>query len=64
VAEIIGQLLDAGEHQDWAGAGDCRNELAGLTPLLGLERFDRRACNQALRGLAVDVDTAAGGSRG
>jgi hypothetical protein len=63
-AEIIGQLLEADAHQDWAGVGDCRNELAGLAPLLGLERFDRRACNHALRTLAVGVDTAAGGSRG
>ena len=29
-AEIIGQLLDAGEHHDRAGAGDCREELAEL----------------------------------
>jgi hypothetical protein len=63
-AEIIGQLLDAGDHYDLADAGVDREELAGLALLLGLERFDRRACNQALRGLAVDVDTAAGGSRG
>ena len=62
-AEIIGQLLDAGEHHDRAGAGDCREELAGLAPLLGLERFDRRACNQALRGLAAGVQAASEGSR-
>ena len=54
-AEIIGQLFDAGEHHDLAGVD--REELAGLAPLLGLERFDRRTCNQALRGLAVDVQT-------
>src|SRR5271157_6160811 len=62
--EIIGQLLDADEHHDRAGVGDCREELAGLVPLLGLERFDRRACNQVLRGLAVGVQTVAEGSRG
>ncbi len=62
-AEIIGWLLDAGEHHDRAGVGDCREELAKLVPLLGLERFDRRACNQVLRGLAVGVQTVAEGSR-
>lgn len=39
--------------------GSCREELADLAPLLGLERFDRRACNQALHALAP----AAEGSR-
>jgi Plasmid pRiA4b ORF-3-like protein len=67
-AEIIGWLLDAGDHDDLAHAGvDClgvdREELAALMPLLGLERFDRRACNQVLRGLAVGVQTVAEGSR-
>ena len=33
-------------------------------PLLGLERFDRRSCNQVLRGLAVGVQAVAEGSRG
>ena len=61
--EIIGQLLDAGEHHDLADAGVDREELAALMPLLGLERFDRRACNQVLRGLAVGVQTVAEGSR-
>jgi hypothetical protein len=56
-AEIIGQLLDAGDHHDLADAGVDRGELAALMPLLGLERFGRRACNQALRRLSVDVDT-------
>jgi hypothetical protein len=60
-AEIIGQLLDAGEHSDLGGVD--REELAGLAPLLGLERFDRRTCNHALRGLAVDVQTAEGSRR-
>jgi len=38
-AEIIGQLLDAGEHHDLADAGVDREEPAALMPLLGLERF-------------------------
>lgn len=49
-AEIVGQLLDAYEDDALAsviGAAD-RDELAELAPLLGLERFDRRACNTAL----------------
>ena len=54
-AEIIGRLLDADEHHDWPCVGVDREELAALMPLLGLERFDRRACNQVLRGLAADV---------
>ena len=62
-SEISGQLLDAGEHHDLADAGVDREELAALMPLLGLERFDRRACNQVLRGLAVGVQTVAEGSR-
>jgi hypothetical protein len=63
-AEIIGRLLDAGEHHDLADAGVDREELAALMPLLGLERFDRRSCNQVLRGLAVGVQAVAEGSRG
>ena len=47
-AEIISQLLDADEEQDWASVGVHRAELAGLAPLLGLEHFDRQALNQAL----------------
>ena len=62
-AEIIGQLLDAGEHHDLADAGVDREEPAALMPLLGLERFDRRACNQVLRGLAAGGRTVAEGSR-
>jgi hypothetical protein len=60
-AEIINQLLDADEHHDLVGVD--REELAGLAPLLGLERFDRRTCNQAVRGLAVDVQTVEGSRR-
>jgi len=62
-AEIIGQLLDADDHHDLAGAGVDREELAALTPLLGLERFDRQACNQVLRGLAAGGQAVAEGSR-
>jgi len=62
-AEIIGQVLDADDHHDLADVGVDREELADLAPLLGLERFDRRACNQALRGLAVGVETVAEGSQ-
>ena len=58
-SEISGQLLDAGEHHDLADVGVDREELAALMRLLGLERFDRRACNQVLRGLAVGVQTVA-----
>ncbi len=52
-SEISGRLLDAGEHHDLADVGLDHEELAALMPLLGLERFDRRAGNQVLRGLAV-----------
>ena len=62
-AEIIGQLLDADDHDDLAHVGVDREELAALAPLLSLERFDRRACNQVLRGLAVGVDAVAEESR-
>jgi hypothetical protein len=62
-AEIIGQLLDADDRHDLVGVGVDREELAALMPLLGLERFDRRACNQALRGLAVDMQTVEGSRR-
>jgi hypothetical protein len=62
-AAIIGQLLDADEHRNLADVGVDREELAGLAPLLGLERFGRRPCNQALRGLAVGVQTVEGSRR-
>ena len=62
-AEIIGQLLDVGDHDDLAHADVDREELAALVPLLSLERFDRRACNQVLRGLAVGVHAVAEESR-
>ena len=47
-AEIIRQLLDADEDDNLASVDVYREELAGLLPLLGLERFDRRACNKLL----------------
>jgi hypothetical protein len=46
-AQIVSQLLD-GDDEDVAGIAEHRDQLAGLLPLLGLERFDRRALNQAL----------------
>ncbi len=46
-AQIVGQLLD-GDDDDATAIGEHRDELASLLPLLGLERFDRRALNRAL----------------
>jgi Plasmid pRiA4b ORF-3-like protein len=54
-AEIVGPLLDADEHDQLStviGAA-ARDELASLLPLLGLELFDRRACNTALAACAA-----------
>lgn len=46
-AEIMGQLLDAdAKLANVIGEVD-RDELAELLPLLGLEQFDRQACNKA-----------------
>jgi pRiA4b ORF-3-like protein len=48
-AEIMGQLLDADTGDQLTNIlGADRDELAELLPLLGLELFDRKACNQAL----------------
>jgi hypothetical protein len=48
-AEIVGQLLDADKDEQLANViGADRGELAELAPLLGLDLFDRRACNKAL----------------
>lgn len=52
-AEILGQLLNNKDPDEVAGAGDWREEMAELLPLLALERFDRRALNRALAGLAA-----------
>jgi hypothetical protein len=49
-AEIISQLLEADENTVFV-LGEQRDELASLLPLLGLERFDRRALNHALAAL-------------
>jgi hypothetical protein len=46
-AAMLQPLLDDG----LATPADHRDELAALLPLLGLERFDRRAVNRALAGL-------------
>jgi hypothetical protein len=60
-AEIMGQLLDADAGEKLANViGEVdRDELAELLPLLGLEQFDRQACNQAL---GVCTAGAVGGS--
>ena len=52
-AEIMRQLLDAGQDDNLASVDVDREELAGLLPLLGLERFDRRACNKLLAAQAA-----------
>jgi hypothetical protein len=55
--EIVGQLLDADPDDELAtviGAAE-RDELASLLPLLGLEQFDRRACNTALATCVASV---------
>ena len=48
-AEILGQLLD----DEFTTLGADREELTGLPPLLGLERFDRRTLNRTLAGLTT-----------
>ncbi len=48
-AEILGQLLD----DEVTTFGVDREELAGVLPLLGLERFDRRTLNRTLAGLTT-----------
>ncbi|MGH3827042.1 MAG: plasmid pRiA4b ORF-3 family protein [Pseudonocardiaceae bacterium] len=58
-AEIIGRLLDAEEDADLVSVGAPRDELAAVLPLLGLDRFDRRACNKALVGLTATQTSAA-----
>ena len=54
-AEILGMLLD----EDVPRFGEHRDELAGLLPLLGVDRFDRRRLNRALAGLAATGTRAA-----
>ena len=43
-AQILGMLLD----EETTRIGEHRDELAGLLPLLGVDRFDRRTLNRAL----------------
>ena len=50
-AEILDLLLD-----DFAPLAEHRDEPAGLLPLLGRERFDRRQVNRALATLTVETD--------
>ncbi|MGH3687351.1 MAG: plasmid pRiA4b ORF-3 family protein, partial [Pseudonocardiaceae bacterium] len=57
-AEMMGRLLEADD--DVVSLGEYRDELASLLPLLGLERFDRRACDHAL--VACATATKAGGA--
>jgi len=47
-ADILGQLLTSTDPDEVVEAGDWREEMTGLLPLLALERFDRRALNRAL----------------
>jgi hypothetical protein len=49
-------LLD---DEDVPRFGEHRDELVGLLPLLGLERFDRRTVNRALAGLVAAETRAA-----
>ena len=49
-------LLD---EDDVTRFGDHRDELAGLLPLLGVDRFDRRTLNRALAAHAATGTRAA-----
>lgn len=53
-AQIMGALLD-----DMTQLGEHRAELAALYPWMTLERFDRRAVNRALAGVAQTERSAA-----
>ena len=55
-AEILGMLLD---DEDVPRFGEHRDELAGLLPLLGVDRFDRRTLNRALAAHAATETRAA-----
>jgi hypothetical protein len=55
-AEILGMLLD---DEDVPRFGEHRDELAGLFPLLGVDRFDRRTLNRALAAHAATGTRAA-----
>jgi len=54
-AQILGMLLD----EDVPRFGEHRDELAGLHPLLGVDRFDRRTLNRALAAHAATGTRAA-----
>ena len=63
-AQILGMLLDEDEDEDEDEDGatrfsEHRDELAGLLPLLGLERFDRPTLNRALATLVETESRAA-----
>ena len=47
------------EEENCTRFAEHRDELADLLPLLGVDRFDRRALNRALAGLAAAVTRAA-----
>ena len=55
-AEILGMLL---ETEDLTRFGEHRDELAGLLPLLGVDRFDRRTLNRAIAALPATGTRAA-----
>ena len=55
-AEILGMLPD---DEDCTRFGEHRDELAGLLPLLGVDRFDRRTLNRALAAHAATETRAA-----
>jgi hypothetical protein len=55
-AEILGMLLEA---EDVPRFGEHRDELAGLLPLLDVDRFDRRTVNRALAALPATGARAA-----
>ena len=55
-AQILGMLLD---EDDVTRFGEHRDELAGLLPLLGVDRFDRRTLNRALAAHAATGTRAA-----
>ena len=54
--EILSLLLEA---EDLTRFGEHRDELAGLLPLLGVDRFDRRTVNRALAALPATGARAA-----
>lgn len=60
-AEILREILDADPDTTLAAAlgDDHYDELRRLAPLLGLDRFDRRALNQTLANLATAERTPA-----